>query len=186
MHKESFQLKVPFTLQEEWYWCGPMCLSLVARYWGKQILASTFARSAGTNEHVGTSCAAMSHAARAEGFWVYESMRGSPETLRRLLADGVPAIVYVYHEEAPNHGHGELDHYHFEIVTGYTDTAFVCHDVDPAVDGGSENEHVSLEDFKKIWHSEPGADGRWLLALSPRQADERFVPPYFTGEPHAS
>jgi len=177
---------VPFAPQDEWYWCGPTCLSLVARYWGKEVSASEFARSAGINEHVGTSCAAMSCAARAEGFWVYETMRGSPEMLRALLADGIPTIVYVYHEEATDHGYGELDHFHFEIVTGYTDIAFVCHDVDPSVDGGSENKHVSLEDFKKMWCSEPGADGRWLLALSPRQADERFVPPHFSGEPHSS
>ncbi len=179
------RLDVPFALQDPWYFCGPTALSLVAKFKGIECSPAELAQIMGTTEAIGTACAAMSAGARSLGLWVYETWNGELEDIRALIDSDVAPIIYVYERESVDHGFGALDHYHFYIVTGYSNESFFVHDTDPQIDGGSEHRRMSESDLFSCWRAEPNVEGRWMLGVSTRTHDERWLGPHFTGTPIA-
>jgi ABC-type bacteriocin/lantibiotic exporter with double-glycine peptidase domain len=159
---QSNTLAVPYKKQPAEYYCGPTSLQMIMAFFGVKRSAEELATLADTNEAIGTWHRNMANAARASGFWVYQSRRGTIESLRSFLNKGYPVIVHLFMPEWPAGKWGQWDRFHYVVITGLT--RFTVRINDPWL-GPLE---MPRKEFVSRWTSEVTEDDNWMLVLSPK------------------
>lgn len=140
-------LEVPY-LPQSVLLCGGAAVAMVERWWGRRgVYAEDFA---GLIRPAlgGIATTDLAAAVRARG-WDTRVERGTPESVRRNLRDGVPVVTLI--EVARNR-------YHYVVVLGWSEGRVVFHD--PA---GAPNTTIDETRFLARW---TGAD-LWALVIRP-------------------
>ncbi|MGE3164132.1 MAG: tetratricopeptide repeat protein [Planctomycetota bacterium] len=142
-------LSVP-TLRQHRAYCGPNSLSLLARFWGREVEQSEIAREIWDD---GTSLAQMWQWAERHGFETHV-FRASPERIRALLDLGIPSIVERSWEQSG----------HFFIFIGYSRDGSELYLRDP---DSPELVRYAVDSFDRLFCVQDG----WTCAFWP--ADSR-------------
>jgi ABC-type bacteriocin/lantibiotic exporter with double-glycine peptidase domain len=135
--KQSVSLSVPYSEQEPNY-CGPDSLSMVLKYYGKDVDQNTIGD--GIVGPMGVGSAQLSQKATDMGFSVTNEDCGINNLLASLDA-GDPVIVRVLNNTGDNG--------HFMVVVGYDLNAKKVFLNDPA---NPYNAEMSFNDFEEIWN----------------------------------
>jgi hypothetical protein len=143
-------LAVPY-LSQSILLCGGAALAMVERWWGRRgVFAEDFAQLVRPAEG-GIRTSELATAARGRG-WNVRVLPGTPELIRGLLVEQVPAVALI--RVAP-------DRYHYVVVIGWHDGIVTFHD--PA-----RGPFLTLDEsrFLERWT----AADRWSMALRPMRA----------------
>lgn len=153
------RLKVPYFRQETNVFCGPACIQMVMRHFGKSYPSqSALARAMKTDLYgdKGTSHGNMIGYFRAKGFIARSMYFATLEDIERLMEEGIPCIV---HFTEPSE---EDDHY--AIVSEITPTKVVLNDP-----WNGNNFTFSREEFLKRWADKKGKEHpHWMLVARPK------------------
>ena len=146
---------VPYVMQEDPYWCGPACLTMVLRYWGVNITQKEIAAEIYDPVTHLTYISDMEEYPRRFNFTV-ESMFSDIDELKELIKNGYPVIVLQKYSLTDTYGH-------FRVVLGYNDRTKIIMTNDPL---RHANYTIEYSVFKKLW--EPGATfstTNWTLLI---------------------
>lgn len=102
---------------QTWNNCGPATLSMCLSFWGSAVGQEEIrlvVRPNPEDKHAGPE--ELADVARTQGLNALVRVDGSTETLRQLVASGVPVMVSTWHEDDPGDGMG-----HYRLIVGYDD-----------------------------------------------------------------
>ncbi len=106
-------------LWQTWNNCGPATLAMNLSYFGiKADQAAVAAALRPFQDDKNVNPAELVAYAHTQGLTAQARINGSIETLRQLLAAGLPVLIETWHEPKPNDGMG-----HYRLLTGYDDAA---------------------------------------------------------------
>ena len=148
--RSSPVLDVPYLPQSELL-CGGAALAMVERWWGRRgVYAEDFV-SLVRPEMQGILTTDLAAAARARG-WETLTFDGTPEEVRRFLAQGVPVVALI--QVAPKR-------YHYVVLLGWAGGRVIFHD--PA---RAPSRSIDEAQFLAEWS---GAE-QWAMVLLPADA----------------
>ncbi len=150
-------LDVPYLSQSELL-CGGAALAMVERWWGRRgVYAEDFAGLV-RPELRGIRTTDLAAAARTRG-WETRAFDGTPEEVRRILAEGVPVVALL--RVAP-------DRYHYVVLLAWSDRGVVFHD--PA---RAPSLVITEASFLRQW----AGGERWAMELRPLTVAVQAPPP---------
>lgn len=141
-------------------YCGPACLAMVMRHFGKDITQEAIGRDVYDAVTGATNGADMLLYARQQGFAAY-SWNSSIADLKDKIAHGIPVIVLQENSRRDSSGH-------FRVVVGYDDDAGTLYVLDPYYD---EITDMKYSECDRLWKSM----GYWALLIVPAERD-KFKP----------
>jgi len=104
---------------QTWNNCGPATLAMQLSYFGSRLSqADVAAVLRPYRDDKNVSPEEMASFARGQGMRVAQRVNGDADTLKRLLAAGVPVLIETWYEPKPNDGMG-----HYRLLVGYDDAA---------------------------------------------------------------
>jgi tetratricopeptide (TPR) repeat protein len=103
---------------QTWNNCGPATLAMNLSYFGRRATQADIAAALRPfKDDKNVNPEELAAYARSQGLRALARVNGSPETLRKLLAAGVPVLIETWYEPKPNDGMG-----HYRLLIGYADT----------------------------------------------------------------
>ncbi|MEK6873468.1 MAG: cysteine peptidase family C39 domain-containing protein [Nanoarchaeota archaeon] len=140
--------------QDNGYACGPACLEMVFRHFGKKISEAKLTKMAKTKKS-GTSHVNMIKVASKEGFYCYVHNHSSINQIKHFIDLNLPVIVN-YIEPKSEEGH-------YAVVVGYKRNKIILDDP-----WNGKNFKLSVKEFKKRWYDyhKKHKYSRWILVIS--------------------
>ncbi len=142
-------LDVPFVRQERDF-CGPASLSVVLKYYGKDVSQEEIAKEVYSPKLKGALITDLRIYAQSQGFRA-EVLQGDLRDIEGYTDKGIPVIILVelggWVRSVP----------HYMVVVGYDDEYFIVHT------GYEANRRMKKEDLDKVWKRM----GRVMLVVYP-------------------
>jgi ABC-type bacteriocin/lantibiotic exporter with double-glycine peptidase domain len=147
---ERVYIDVPFVQQEK-NLCGAACLSMVFKYWGKNVSQYEIAKSIYTESLKGILSDDLKGYAQKNGFLAF-AIRTDWNFLKESIQKGRPLIVCVKSRQAAG--------FHYLVAVGYGDDDKIVYVNDPS---SAKLKEIKASNFMTRWK---GAD-YWALFLVP-------------------
>lgn len=108
--------------------CGPAALSMALRFYGIEVSQEELGEAlrpyqvaSGINDDKSVTLQELGNHARSYSLTPFHRPNGSPQLLRRFIAQGMPVIIRTWTTPTEDIGH-------FRVIKGYTDNAFIQDD----------------------------------------------------------
>jgi hypothetical protein len=155
---DQFYLQgVPYSNQDDPYWCGPASMSMVLGYWGTNISQGDIAAEIYDPGSRITLMTDMVSYPMTFGF-KSQDFAGSIHDLKTWVDNGVPVVVLQRFSLEDPYGH-------YRVVVGYNDSSAMIFTFDPKK---GINFTISYPEFAQLW--QPGSTfwtTNWTLAITP-------------------
>jgi len=148
---------VPYSNQDDPYWCGPASMSMVLSYWGTNISQGDIAAEIYDSRSRITRMTDMVSYPMTFGF-KSQDFTGSIYDLKTWIDNGVPVVVLQRFSLEDPYGH-------YRVVVGYNDSSAMMFTFDPKK---GINFTISYAEFAQLW--QPGSTfwtTNWTLAITP-------------------
>lgn len=145
-------LNLYYYKQRQDYTCGPVCLQMVFRYFGKFILRKKLIYLCRTTKKYGTSHAALIGAVKSLGFFTYIHKNCNLKHLQHYINLNLPIIIN-YIEPSDNFGH-------YSVVIGFDKEDIILNDP-----WNGYKFRIDKDFFIKRWHNTHGSN-KWMLVVS--------------------
>ena len=150
----SFNIKVPYFKQENWYTCGPACLRMVLAYIGIIKTENEVTEACNTTE-LGTTPIQIAETFQKFGVIASSVKNANIDDLKHEIEEGRPVIVLI----DPSHMYGGISGFgHFIVIVGFEDEKIIYHDPD---EPNGEYIKYELEAFLKAWN----ATRCWMIKI---------------------
>ena len=150
-------MKVPFFKQHTDYTCGPACMKMVMKYFGKEFTEEHLKKLMKTKKKDGTEHSALVNCTEKKGFNYRVHKNSTINQIKYYIDKELPVIINFI---APD-GNG-----HYAVVTEYKKDKLILND--PYY--GKKTE-IKNNDLEKKWHSEGKKTKRWMIVLSKKDFD---------------
>src|SRR3954468_23924796 len=142
--------------------CGPACLKIVFRFFGRHVSESHIAKACRTSSNTGTTGSNLVKAAQRFGFDAELVDHSDFRTIAKWLRKGVPVIVDWMSTISSGRGRAPMACGHYSVVCGLDSDYVVLQD--PAI---GRRRRVSRSSFLSVWYD--------FKLLFPKTADDLII-----------
>jgi ABC-type bacteriocin/lantibiotic exporter with double-glycine peptidase domain len=142
--------------------CGPACLKIVFRFFGRHVSESHIAKACRTSSKTGTTGSNLVKAAQRFGFDAELVDHSDFRTIAKWLRMGVPVIVDWMSTISSGRGCAPMACGHYSVVCGLNSEYIVLQD--PAI---GRRRRVSRSSFLRVWYD--------FKLLFPKTADDLII-----------
>jgi ABC-type bacteriocin/lantibiotic exporter with double-glycine peptidase domain len=142
--------------------CGPACLKIVFRFFGRHVSESHIAKACRTSSKTGTTGSNLVKAAQRFGFDAELVDHSDFRTIAKWLRMGVPVIVDWMSTISSGRGCAPMACGHYSVVCGLDSEYIVLQD--PAI---GRRRRVSRSSFLRVWYD--------FKLLFPKTADDLII-----------
>ena len=142
--------------------CGPACLKIVFRFFGRQVSGRQIAKACRTSSNTGTTGSNLVKAAQRFGFDAELVDHSDFRTIAKWLRMGVPVIVDWMSTISSGRGCAPMACGHYSVVCGLDSEYIVLQD--PAI---GRRRRVSRSSFLRVWYD--------FKLLFPKTADDLII-----------
>jgi len=150
-------MRVPFFKQHTSYTCGPACMKMIMKYFGKNFTEKHLKKFMKTLKKDGTEHFGMINCAVKKGFYCYVHKNAGINQIKHYIDLKLPVIVNFI---APD-GEG-----HYAVVVAYDKNNLILND--PYF---GKKTITKIKQFEKKWHSKYNKSRRWIMVLSRKDFD---------------